>query len=521
MGALVELLSADASVIARTSTDEHGRYLLNAVAPGSYQLRASAAFLIPAMRSNLRLNAGVRAVANLTMTAIFEVGVWFPAERRSQDESSDDWRWTLRSSANRPLLRLADDDSLNISSSADHQTETVSQGRFAVLTGDGRFAEGGTHQVISVDRAEAGGRTEVLRANLGDTNASGGAASFSVNAGYERRTLVGGETRVVAGVASHPELLAPGASGLQGVTLASSERMTVGDAVMIDAGTLLSAERLVSTRVNAAPFLRIIVTPSQGIAIMYRYASARDLQNSDDLNNVQLRPEVLSDASGHPLLINGAHQELAISRSAGKDTETVAIYTDSLPVEALDGSGGMEVKALAGLPVIADASTGTFHVAVNGYTAHGLSASWTHVLTPAMTTVVQADFGSALAGNDEGLVLTDLNQCVHVRSAPAVSGALRGQVVRTGTTFRAQYRWQPRGTLDAVNSYNNAPEQAFLSFMLRQRLWSGRRLQGMDAVIEATNLLEEGYQPLVGPDGETLFLAQVPRAIQGGLSFSF
>jgi hypothetical protein len=39
--------------------------------------------------------------------------------------------------------------------------------------------------------------------------------------------------------------------------------------------------------------------------------------------------------------------------------------------------------------------------------------------------------------------------------------------------------------------------------------------------VEATNLLEQGYQPVLAPDGHTLFLAQVPQAIQGGLAFNF
>ena len=61
MGALVELLGPNASIVARAFTDDHGRYLLHAVLPGDYQLRASAAFLLPARRGNLRLRLGARS----------------------------------------------------------------------------------------------------------------------------------------------------------------------------------------------------------------------------------------------------------------------------------------------------------------------------------------------------------------------------------------------------------------------------------------------------------------------------
>jgi hypothetical protein len=73
-----------------------------------------------------------------------------------------------------------------------------------------------------------------------------------------------------------------------------------------------------------------------------------------------------------------------------------------------------------------------------------------------------------------------------------------------------------------VNAYNTTAEEAYMSFYLRQRLHCGRFLpQGLDAVVEATNLLEQGYQPVLAPDGHTLFLAQIPRAVQGGLAFNF
>jgi hypothetical protein len=39
--------------------------------------------------------------------------------------------------------------------------------------------------------------------------------------------------------------------------------------------------------------------------------------------------------------------------------------------------------------------------------------------------------------------------------------------------------------------------------------------------VDVTNLLAQGYLPFLSADGRTLYLAQSPRAIQGGLSFTF
>jgi hypothetical protein len=43
----------------------------------------------------------------------------------------------------------------------------------------------------------------------------------------------------------------------------------------------------------------------------------------------------------------------------------------------------------------------------------------------------------------------------------------------------------------------------------------------MDAVIDLSNLLAEGYVPVMGQDGQTVYLVQAARAVRGGVSISF
>ena len=533
MGASIELLSADATVVARTFTDEFGQYRLSSVTPGSYQLRATAAFLLPALRKNVRLTQGVAAMANLTMAAIFEVGEWFPTTKRQADESSDDWRWTLRSTANRPILRLDDEEgTASIASAAERsRPEETLHGNAAVAMHDGEFADGGVRQEFKLDRGDGAGGTGTLAASVGEPTLGSASPSMAILAGVERHGALGGDTRVVATAQSHPEissagvvrsgLAGSGMVGLQAVSIATTERMAVGEAVMIDAGTLLTAERLVQSRAQAAPFLRVVVTPETGLALMYRFASGRELQSSDEGGELQLPTDAIADAEGRPKLLKGTHQELAATRKVGDDTETVSIYQDARPVDVLQGAGSLAPSETEGLPILADASTATFRVAVGGYTARGISVAWTHQLTPALAASLKADVGSALARGEGPLLLSDLSAGVHTEVAPALSVALHGAIVHSGTSFWTQYRWQPNNTLDQVNTFNTTPDQAYLGFLLRQRLWAGHRLQGMEAVLAATNLLEEGYQPVVGPDGRTLFLTQAARTLQAGLSFSF
>ena len=153
----------------------------------------------------------------------------------------------------------------------------------------------------------------------------------------------------------------------------------------------------------------------------------------------------------------------------------------------------------------------------------GVNATVTQALTPSLDLTAEYNLGTALRAqlaqvSSLAATLSALRAC----NMQAASVALRGRLLRTGTAVQAEYRWQPSRTLTQVNAYNAAPEEAFLGFMLRQRLWGGRVLpHGVDAVVQATNLLEQGYTPVLAPDGHTLFLAQVPRAVMGGLAFNF
>ena len=150
-----------------------------------------------------------------------------------------------------------------------------------------------------------------------------------------------------------------------------------------------------------------------------------------------------------------------------------------------------------------------------------MSMSWTHEVGAAFVTDVALELGSALERTSTPLIGVNLDTGLTHTIEPALRAQAKGHIARTGTNYKVQYRWQPGATLDSVDSFNNALDQAYLSCSLKQKLWAGHRLQGIDAVLEATNLLEEGYQPMVEPDGQTLILAQVPRNLQAGLSFSF
>jgi hypothetical protein len=86
--------------------------------------------------------------------------------------------------------------------------------------------------------------------------------SIALITGYERRRPLGGSTRLVSSFQSHPELTDGGPTGgFQVLRLASTQQFTLGDMFLIDAGTLMAAERLEETRLEAEPFIRLTAPP--------------------------------------------------------------------------------------------------------------------------------------------------------------------------------------------------------------------------------------------------------------------
>jgi len=526
MGALVELLTADASTIATAFTDLHGRYIMPSVVPGRYLLRVSAAFFMPASRANVRLLAGAHSTVNLTMSTLYDAANWLPAQKRRADEPADDWKWTMRSSANRPLLRIVDDGEGNVqvSSSADTSHRAKTHASVSVTSGDGGFGQGGVHQILVLDRTIEDGDGSILRADVsGPRSPYPVSPSAEIVAGYERRSPFGGSTRLVTSYQTHPELTDGTATGAQVMRLASTQEFKFGDTFVIDAGSLLKAEHLQSTRLSTEPFIRLTLRPMSGVLIEYRYAAGRELQSSEDLDHLKPALRVLTDGTGKPLSTKGGHHEVFVSQKLGNRVLQVAAYTDHLDNVGLNGIGVFDSKDLDLAAILADPTTERFTLTTADYSGRGVSVSLVQPITPSLSAVFGYDLGTALTSelNSDAPVATAEKGIVS-RNSYAASASLRGKVLRTGTAVRAEYRWQPTHTLSQVNAFNVPDQDAYLGLYVRQRLWCGRYLpEGIDAVIEATNLLQQGYQPILSGDGHVLYLAQAPRAIQAGFAFNF
>jgi hypothetical protein len=64
--------------------------------------------------------------------------------------------------------------------------------------------------------------------------------------------------------------------------------------------------------------------------------------------------------------------------------------------------------------------------------------------------------------------------------------------------------------------------EPFLNVFVRQPLPGTGSLPGhMEAILELRNLLAQGYVPVMGQDGRTVYLVDSARAVRGGVAFTF
>jgi hypothetical protein len=531
MGALVQLMSGGALTVATAFTDSHGRYTIANLSPGRYLVRASATLFVPATRSNLQVRTGAVTVVNLTLAAVYDTASWLPAVRRRADEPDDDWKWTLRSSANRPILRMVEDGSLiEVSTSA---TETrgsnSTQARETVASGDGEFGSGGVHNILSIHREMAAGGELIVRSDVGSTRESTAyGPSQQIQVGFGQRRGFDGASRMVVSYEAHPELVtATSTAGIQTFSISSAKRMNLAGVVDLEAGGTMQVVNVGAIGVVSRPFVRVTGHPIGVWTLHYRMATDRTTQGFDSVTTGQDAVPVTVTQRGRVAVESGRHQEFGVDRRTGRGTVSLAYFRDSLGQTAVGGGGlpGMSMTDGVHVPVgmTLDPATGTFRALTSGYKTNGARLTVSTPLVDGLWVAAEYSIGSAIASETgPGAQYGDALAGLMAESAQAGSVAVKGRIKGSGTRVRASYRWQPARFVTPVDAYGSFSDQAFFSCQVRQPIQWGMRLpKGMDATIDVTNLLAQGYRPFLSADGQTLFFAQATRAVQGGVSFTF
>jgi len=523
MGALVQVNSLVASKVFEAFTDESGNYLIRDVAPGAYDVRVTAVSFLPTLREDITLRSGANLVLNLTLNTLTDAIQLLPAKQGTAVD--DDWKWTLRSAANRPILRLANGQPVVVANGTKDHLQKTSVA--FVAGGDGTAFGGDSEMSTQVNVERSLFQTGLLSFN-GDVGYGQGPDATVLRASYAHDMPNGSVPELAVTVrrfATSPTLALHDAA-LEAMNVRAGDKMQLAGFVDLEAGAEFQTVQFMG-HVNAyRPFGSADVHLSPDSLLQYQYTTSvpttRGLKGFDsapaDMTEAGLRMTLVDQQS---VLEKARHQEMSLSHRAGKTSIQLAYFRDHIFDTALTGVGELSGDYGSILP---DVYSGTFAYNGGNLDTNGIRCVVERQLPNGITATVDYAFGGVLSLTEDNVHLNDARSQMEKDYRSSVAVKIAGSLPRTKTTWLASYKWMNPGALTPVDLFNSGPGQTdpYLNFFFRQPLpGSGFMPVKMEALLDIRNLLAQGYHPVVGPDGETVYLVQAARSVRGGFAFVF
>ncbi len=523
MGVAVDLL--EGSTVLRVFTDAKGRFSVPSVAPGTYLLRASAPSFLPSLRENISLTPGAHLIINLTLNTLFEAAQFLPSRPRVS-EDNDDWKWILRSSANRPILRVLEDGTPVLVSTQDPAGDRHLKGEIVFMAGseaEGFSAAPGMGAAFRLEQSIFSSGTLSLGGNLGYGNGAQGV----VRAAYSHRFDSGAHPEFALTLRrfGSPGNVVPGGA-LESFAFSATDSTTIADTVELDYGGEFQAVQF-GERVSAfRPFGAVSVLVRPGTMVQYRYATSEpDMRAAKGFDSA---PADLSESGprislldSQPTLERAQHHEFSVSQRLGGNNLQLAVYADRVRNAALVGVGDVGLDATDFLP---DLYSGTFSYNGGTLSATGVRVVYSRKLAQDLVATADYSFGGVLDLDHPATDWAEVQDAIRNVRRHSLTGKFAGRLPRCKTRWIASYKWTSGEALTPVDLFNASPGQAepYLNIFVRQPLPAVSFLPGrMEALVDLRNLLAQGYIPVVSQDGQTLYLVQSARSIRGGLAFSF
>ena len=198
IGAVVQLLRPDLSILTIVYTDDKGQFSIPSILPGRYAVKAMGTSFLPSLRENIHVRRDT--VVNLTLNTLYEVMQWLPAQPRAANAQKDDWAWTLRSAANRPLLRWLEDGPLVVVSDGSGARPKL-KARLMATGNEGTFGESGERITASVENTPSDSRELLARVDFAPGTDAGmeSMLGFRQDLGFCRFSSVTGSHRDPSG----------------------------------------------------------------------------------------------------------------------------------------------------------------------------------------------------------------------------------------------------------------------------------------------------------------------------------
>jgi hypothetical protein len=516
MGAVVEI--AGSAVRSLTVfTDVAGFFSAANLLPGVYLVKVSAPSFLPSVNEKVGLQPGTSLRLNITLTSLMS-GLRVGPLRGTADD--DDWKWTLRSVANRPVLRVFDP-----ATGAELQDHNL-KASVSFLAGSAAEGYGSGSDMstgFSVERSIFSVSRVGLRGSVGYGETL---PSAVLRASYSHALPDGSGPSVALTMRrfapSDPSLHY---AALQSLALNAADNFELG-VVELKFGSELQTIQFLGRVTAFRPYGSVEVHASPNTLVEYDYATSVPSTRAE--KGFDSTPADLSEADPRISMVNFAtrlerahHQELSLSRRFGKNNMQVAVFSDRVANTALIGTGG--VTAAGGF-LLPDVSSGTFTFGGDTLNSRGLRVVLERKLYSDLTATLDYACGDVLDLTRPDVDLQDAGQWISTQRRHALAAKFSGTMPRSHTRWIASYRWVNGSALTPVDMFNASPGQSdpYLNVFVRQPIPTlGFLPAHLEAVIDLRNLLAQGYVPVIGQDGQTVYLVQAARAVRGGVTFTF
>jgi hypothetical protein len=531
MGAAVEVLGSAAQAL-KVFTDDRGFYSVASLLPGTYSIKVSAPSFLPALREKIAVRAGAKRMVNVTLTTLFEAIQLVPLRSPLDD---DDWKWTLRSVANRPILRVLEDGTTVVAQSGESAADHGLKGSVTFLAGSPGQGFGSASDMtagFAVERSLLSSGTLRLNGNLGYEPDGQGIPAAVLRTTYTNsfNGVLEPSLAITALRLNSPDLnTMPGAT-LQALSVTSSDRIVLGDMLEMKFGSELQTIQFMG-RVNALkPFGSVDLHITPNTVLEYQYATSVPNMGLEDRFGEEGFDSASSDLSEtaprmsitgfSPAVERDHHQEVSISQRIGKNNLQVAFYADSLADPVLTGVGEMTAESGEVLP---DVYSGTFSYQGNNYATRGMRVVLQRKLLSDLTATLDYAYGGVLDLSRPDVQLQDAREWIRGEQRQAVAAKFSGTVPKANTRWIASYRYTGGRTLTPVDLFDTSAGQSdpYLNLCIRQPIPASLLARHVEILVDLRNLLAQGYVPVMGRDGRTIYLVQSARSMRGGVAFSF
>jgi hypothetical protein len=354
------------------------------------------------------------------------------------------------------------------------------------------------------------------------TNGQGGGSDTRLAAAFHargpanpNRLMVAARQLSVPGVPSGPSLR------VLSMNYASS--LPLGDSFRVQYGAMVNAVTFTDTVTTFDPYLRAQWRVGAQGQLEYRAVSAvPPVHFNRDYAEMPDPTRQVSLDHNRARLERARHQELTYTESLTPNTSVSAsIFDEHFRRAAVNGTFGNDgnpapLAMAAEGNLLPDLLNNMFIADGGDYGGLGYRFVFDQHLGATWRADVALSDGAALVPVS-GRVAHELATALRPGRAHAVTFKLSGTTPLTHTGLVCSYQAVSRPLATGLDLYDDGPaqSQAYANISVRQPLPSvlGAGVGRIAALVEINNLLAQGYIPMVGSDGRTLYLVQSARSL--------